>query len=379
MENIYSYIKNRGAAQFSEEPFNEADNLVFCVLCYLDLSEVVPAPGKGDISLYEAARQYFGKHGIPKTADDDGTCSARSLQRVLLRMAMSPRYRRMRLSGYTDHLIADPSGSGLPGGEFAALAIRWMPGHVYIALRGTSDRLLGWKEDFHLMTTGRIPSQKEAVRYLGSAARQFPECLLQIGGHSKGGHLALYAAAAVPEEIKARIEKVWVNDGPGLEERACQAKGYAAIKERIVSFAPEASVVAMVYPIPEGTVIVASAAKGLVQHDAKTWLIRDGHLVKREARTKQSVAAGRKLHRWFDRFSAEEQMHYTDVFFDILYATGAETFPEIRRMDTTARKKAIQKLRSLPGKDRRWMLSFLVRMWRTSERLKGGGRTDKKD
>ena len=165
MENIYSYIKNRGDVSFVRAPLNEADSVVFCVLCYLDLSEVVPAPGDGEIGLYEAARRYFKIHGIPKTADDDGTCSARSLQRVLLRMAMSPRYREMMLSSYTDKLIADPDG-GLPGGEFGALAVRWMPGHVYIALRGTSDRLLGWKEDFHLMTTGRIPSQKEAVKYL---------------------------------------------------------------------------------------------------------------------------------------------------------------------------------------------------------------------
>ena len=378
MENIYSYIKNRGALSFAEAPFNEADNIVFCVLCYLDLSEVVPEPGNGEIRLYEAARRYFKIHGIPKTADDDGTCSARSLQRVLLRMAMSPRYREMMISSYTDKLIAGPDG-GLPGGEFGALAVRWMPGHVYIAFRGTSDRLLGWKEDFHLMTTGRIPSQKEAVKYLKAAANQFPDCRFQIGGHSKGGHLAIYASAAAPERIKARIGKVWVNDGPGLEERYCRSKGYVAIKERIVSFAPESSVVAMVYPIPEGTVVVASAAKGLTEHDAKTWLIRDGHLVRREARTKQSVAAGRKLHRWFDRFTAEEQLHYTDVFFDILYATGAETFPEIQRIDTAARKKAFQKLRSLPGKDRRWMLSFLARMWRTSECLKGGGKTDKQD
>ena len=62
-----------------------------------------------------------------------------------------------------------------------------------------------------------VPAQQEAVAYVTRAAAAFDGELL-LGGHSKGGHLALYAAAHAAPEVQARISRVYSFDGPGVDE-----------------------------------------------------------------------------------------------------------------------------------------------------------------
>ena len=55
--NIYTYVRERGELPFENAPLNEADNLVFSVLVYLDLSEVIPFGIGTEVTLYQAARE----------------------------------------------------------------------------------------------------------------------------------------------------------------------------------------------------------------------------------------------------------------------------------------------------------------------------------
>ena len=54
--------------------------------------------------------------------------------------------------------------------------------------------MVGWKEDFNMAFKSPIPSQEEAVRYIEKASLYCNGKIL-TGGHSKGGNLAVYAAA----------------------------------------------------------------------------------------------------------------------------------------------------------------------------------------
>lgn len=364
MQNIYSYIREKGHLPFSRFPFNEADNLVFSVFCYLDLNEVIPPPGRSPIGFMHAARRYFRIHGIPMTFKDDGSNSSDALQRLFLRMAKAPRYQEMKLSSYVD--IFDPQKTE----QFTVFCIHYSEKQIFIAYRGTSDSLIGWKEGFLLAATGRICSQDDALRFLLMTARRFPDSRLNIGGHSKGGHLAVYAASRAPKEVQRRIDSVWCNDGPGFSSDFRDSAGYRRIAPKIHSYVPKASLAGMLYPHSESYTVIDSCAAGIVQHDAKTWIIEDGHLVVLPERTLQSLAAEKRIRSWLDTFSQEDMLHYVEILFDILYRTGAETFPELMRIGVRSLPPAISGMIRLSSGDRRWMRTFLFLLFSTVRRLR---------
>ena len=138
--------------------------------------------------------------------------------------------------------------------QFAALAIDTGDGAVYFSFRGTDDTLAGWKEDFHMTYMPEIPAQKTAVEYITAAARQFPRKKLRLGGHSKGGNLAIWASVFCPTPIQKRILSVWSNDGPGFHADKLGDVGRAAIliarlgdTVRGSSCGPEAEAIVMLH------------------------------------------------------------------------------------------------------------------------------------
>ena len=116
----------------------------------------------------------------------------------------------MRLNCFVDWLDVGK------GEQFAALTIETGDGRLYLSFRGTDDTLAGWREDFELACMPEVPAQKKALQYVEEVARQFPRKKLRLGGHSKGGNLAVYAGVFCPAAVQRRIAAVWSNDGPGF-------------------------------------------------------------------------------------------------------------------------------------------------------------------
>ena len=84
---------------------------------------------------------------------------------------------------------------------------------LYVAFKGTDETITGWKEDFDLSYKDVIPSQKKAVSYLNEILSSFVRPVY-VGGHSKGGNLAMYASLFCKDSDL--IVKVYNNDGPGF-------------------------------------------------------------------------------------------------------------------------------------------------------------------
>ena len=49
--NLLDYLEMRGDLTFAERPFNEVDNLVFSVLAYLDMKDIVSDRFEFNVSL----------------------------------------------------------------------------------------------------------------------------------------------------------------------------------------------------------------------------------------------------------------------------------------------------------------------------------------
>lgn len=175
MGNINTYLKWRGDLDFTERTFCEADNLALAILSYLDLGQIVSHDQK-EISIQKAYEQYQALE-IPHFTGDD------SYRLMFQYMASSRRFRTAELSYY--RTIFDESRST----QFAAVQIRLGDGSRYISFRGTDYSITGWEEDFR-MGSEVVPAQREATKYLNEIMD--PKGAYRIGGHSKGGNLAIY-------------------------------------------------------------------------------------------------------------------------------------------------------------------------------------------
>ena len=237
MSNVSDYLKWRGDLDFSQAPFNDVDNLILAQIAYVDFTDIVPAPGSIEtITIAEAADTFFDTHDekeIKKCKSFIGKAPY-----LLREAAATKRFGSLILTNYVDYV------DGGKEEQFAAFHVRIDNRLTYIAFRGTDDTLVGWKEDFNMSFLSPVPSQKDAVRYIDTTVQR-SEGKLILGGHSKGGNLAVYASVFARPSVKKRIITVYNNDGPGFDSDFVKHPDYLAILPRIKSIVPYGSVVGM--------------------------------------------------------------------------------------------------------------------------------------
>ena len=323
MNNVYDYLKWRGDLSFTERPFNEVDNLLLALLSYIDLRGIVPQPGEGDIALEAAAEQYFALRGEPEATEGTDAKTAVEWPWMFHLMSQTDRFRAMRLSCMVDILDAAEDK------QFSALTVEYAPGRLYIAYRGTSDDLAGWKEDFLLACEPEIPSHEEALRYLERVAALYPAHTLMVGGHSKGGNLAVYAAVMASDAVRARIQTVWNNDGPGFQDAFIHSQPYIAMEGKICKIVPRSSLVGLLLSHRKPTLIVDSFQTGMLQHDAISWEVSRDRFSHLPELSRESLVVQTQIHDWLDHLDIATRRRFVDALFQTLSASGAETVSDI--------------------------------------------------
>ncbi|MDR1238473.1 MAG: DUF2974 domain-containing protein, partial [Treponema sp.] len=211
---------------------------------------------------------------------------------------------------------------------FAALTIFTGDGSAFITYRGTDATLVGWKEDLNMSFSAAVPSQLEAVSYLGKMAGKI-RGPLRIGGHSKGGNLAVYAAAFCGKKIQSRITVIYSNDAPGFHHTVMDSAGYRAIREKICAFVPQDSVIGMLFEHEDDYTVVKSTQTGLLQHDVYSWEVTHNDVVRLDAVTQGSRFIDRTLKEWIGGLNKTQREQFTETLFTILSSTEAKSFPEL--------------------------------------------------
>ena len=168
----------------------------------------------------------------------------------------SRRFNSMKLFAYVNKIDEKTQT------QFSAITIKINENELYISFRGTDNTLIGWKEDFNMGFVFPVPAQELAVDYIEKIASRHSENML-VGGHSKGGNLAVYSAAFCSEAVQNRIEIVYNFDGPGFDEKVLQKDGYKRICNKVNTFVPQSSVVGMLLNHEERYIIVHSTQLGL--------------------------------------------------------------------------------------------------------------------
>lgn len=348
MANLFDYITWRGDLTFVQSPFNEVDNLAFCQLVFLDLTGIVPEDG--DVSLAQAALHFF--QGREDEKIRLGVLVPDEIPPLFREMAKSERYRNLRLSCYVNQVDANEEK------QFSALTVDLGDGTKYIAFRGTDDTIVGWKENFNMSFLDAVPAQKEAAEYLGRIADSCAQAL-RVGGHSKGGNLAVYASMHAAPEVQERIIEVYNNDGPGFGTSVIALESYLRVRGKIRTIIPQSSTVGMLLEHEEEYEVVKSKALGPFQHDGFTWEVLGPGFIHLDTVTGGCRYFDKTVKSWADGLNAEQREQFVDALFAILESTGAKTLTELSTGRIKKLKAMIDAYRHL-DKDTKDMLQHTL-------------------
>ena len=324
MANIHDYLIWRGDLSFDEHPFNDVDNLVLSAFAYLDFTGIIPTEEQGDsIELRHACNELLTQ------SKGDVTPYVRSLAKVDTRFVKlirkSPRFASARLSAYVDVVDKDRSL------QFSAMQIDLCGGGAFIAFRGTDTTLVGWQENF-MISFKVTDAQEEAARYVERAIGRLAQSDkdIRIGGHSKGGNLAEYAAANCPEHLRQRIACVYSNDGPGMAPEVMQQSPREILGDRLRIIVPSFDVIGMIFSRKnEKRAIVASTASGFEQHDITTWQILPSAIEEAEGLDPDCIPLNQTIASWTKSIPLNERERVTNEVFQALRVGGAKTFDQI--------------------------------------------------
>lgn len=318
-----------------QAPFSEVDSLLLSKMAYFHWAGVPAVPGTFRRITAPRLRDLYRAEcfdALFYTELDNG------LDRQLFTaVCASPRYRDIRLTNHIDIIDEDTAK------QFSATTFL-LPDHtVYIAFRGTDDTLVGWKEDFKLAFVTPVPSQQAALEYLQNTASR-TLARLRVGGHSKGGNLAVYAAAMSRPSLRRRVLQVFSHDGPGFNEEALRSLEFSNIAHLVDKSVPESSIIGMLLEHQEKYHVVKSDGVGIMQHDPYAWLIADGSFIPVEKIDGNAEYMNATLSTWVCGMSREQMETFTDALFDVFAAGGAKTFQEMNFSDYRAQANAMVKM-----------------------------------
>lgn len=304
MGTILDYLREYGDYSLEEKPFGDVDSLVISQLAYLKFDGIVPGP--------EEKRPPVSLQQIAAHADYDHLYADERYRRDNTALFMGAlngrRFGNLRLWNYVN--LIEPERES----QFSAVVCGFSGELTYVVFRGTDENMVGWKEDLNLAFSEPVPGQLRSVRYLEQAARTI-EGSFFVGGHSKGGNLAVYAAMYCEPVVRERIERIYDHDGPGFRPEVRRQGAWREIEGRIHKTVPRSSMVGMLLYADIAYRVVESKTIGLAQHNPYTWLVKNG-----DFRMVDEIRPGRRfvdqtLNEWILSLD-QTQMH---IFVDTLY------------------------------------------------------------
>lgn len=349
MSNIFDYMLWRDIP-LTQTEFNEIDNLILARLSYFPLDGLI---NQNEIITIKESYERYEKLGT----------TGRILQKEDIDLypvlANSKRFGNLYISDFINKI--DPEKEK----QFSAITIHMPNNSIYVAYRGTDNTIVGWKEDLNMCFSDIVPSQIDAANYLNNIASKYSSAI-RVGGHSKGGNLAIYAAAFCRPDVQDRIINVYNNDGPGFSEKIVEKQEYTNILNKIHTYMPQTSIIGRLLNHKEDITILKSTQTGIMQHDLYSWQVLGDKFVRAEF-TNSSEFIDKTISNWLKEVEQTQREMFIDTLFEILNTTQAETLSEISdKLFTNAKimVKSYQKLDSESKKMINATLNVLLKVGR---------------
>lgn len=317
--DLFEYIDYTGQKTFEEEPFNNVDSLVISQLSYMKLDHHVPweAEKSDGISLEE----ILNTDNIELLYRDERNYDANKM--FFEKLAKSKRYKDLRLRDFVEVLSVQAEV------QFCAMTAVYAPlDFYYVVYRGTDEHVVGWKEDFNMMYKTPVPAHKMALKYLMTVSERIT-CDFYIGGHSKGGNLAVFASAEAEPNIQDRIIRVFSHDGPGFKHEFISRPEYDRIKQKIVKQVPESSIFGVMLFTTENFDIIISKDRGIEQHNPYNWLSDGTDFIHADKLDKVYLLMQKVFNTWSMELTDDQARLYGDTLFDLIEKTGVNDMNDL--------------------------------------------------
>jgi len=310
MYDMFDYLEWRGDIPFEKMGPNPVDMLIFATLSYIQFDGIVPETTDSRIPLKEAAERFLSQGNL------DNKIRVKKDLELLGAAAGTERFGMVEMSFYRSVFDREKET------QFAAVTYYPGDGSAVLTYRGTDRTLVGWKEDFNMAFQDSIPAQREAFRYLTEFAcdRFHP---IRMCGHSKGGNLAVYAAAKADEILQQRIQDIYNLDGPGFSERMMSDAGYLSIVPKISTYIPESSIVGILLEREEPYMVIKSKQIGPMQHDPYSWEVVRNDFIYKEEISGGARFVDEKTKVWLESMTVKERNTLVDMVYEILTTGGA--------------------------------------------------------
>lgn len=299
--NFIDYIKTNGNSTFEEVPFNEVDNAILCQITYISFEKVININKR--YTLEELSKRYFSKYSDEDIRKDKSLIAKSPL--VLREAGKVKRFRDVVMHHYklsfSENYVR----------QFAAMQFDLNDGTTYVSFRGTDDSILGWKEDFQ-MAYKKIEGFEQAKRYINSYCSFFKK--YRVGGHSKGGTLALYASLNAFSLKRKNIVEVYSNDGPGIKKEFI-GNDIDKLSCKYIKIVPQNDIIGTIFDDDKDHYIVKSNALGFFQHDMFSWQVDGLCFVRCDSLDKGSIKLRKTINEYIEKVPRREVKKVSDSLF----------------------------------------------------------------
>ena len=359
MDTVLDDLLWRGRDSFAYRPLCLPDSLVFSWLSYQDLRGL--ADGGKRITLRRACQRLLDREAESGAADP---------QRTALLQAIGGSERFGGVVAF-DHVDIH-RGTDL---QFSATSFLLPDGQCYVSFRGTDDTIAGWKEDF-ITSFSETAGQRQAAAYLRRAINRGGPCL--VGGHSKGGCLALFAALSLPAPLRPQVLHLYLHDSPGLCPEVFDLSGLEEMARRATLVLPVFSLVGRLFQTPAAdTVIVPSTVQGIMQHNPLTWVVDHGELATAPAFDPMSDYAIATVSQWLEGCDFSTRRRVVEAFFSAMAADGSTTISQVAQKGVVGLERILVQVsrnNSLPGRQAAVRLPLTALFGSAVNRVRGSKR-----
>lgn len=310
--NMYDYIDEYGMYSFEEIPFNEIDATLFSFLSYVDYGKIVE---KEKIQLKNVGRMHLGLHNKKERnirAVEDAT-------NLLKYIKDTNRYKNCYLFNYVYDIENDI--------QFSVISIEYQKNKVFVSYEGTDAQISGWKENIILACEFPTLTHKKAIDYL-KKNYTFTNKRLIIGGHSKGGNLALVASMSSNLLVRLHIDKIYNMDGPGLLKNEFHSSKFKRIQKKYIHIIPENSLVGILL-YSSNQKYIKSNILGPLAHDILYWVIKDTKFEESNL-TSFSKELHQNINKYINNHDKKEIRETIDNIYNICKRVNVITLVELK-------------------------------------------------
>ncbi len=283
MYTIFDYVEYYRHLDTADAPWNVMDCLLCSVLAYVPAASF---EGEKDIDEFISYCEAYSENM------ENGLVT--QVYELLMLIKGSVRYGNMRVSNFIN-LRSDET-------QFGAVTFR-VGKNVTVSYKGTDYALIGWIENMRGAYQYPTATHSLAISYLNNVSL-YPDDVLYVCGHSKGGNLAMAACMEAAGEKLAvmdhelgrleaetedssvksyraatraadclfdRIKKIYNFDGPGFRKDEYDQVKFALMAEKLTTIVPTDSVVGVLMNNNTDYVVVKSNSIALGEHYPTTW------------------------------------------------------------------------------------------------------------